>query len=89
MFAAAADWHARAVCRDADPDLFFALAGQRAAIADAKRVCARCPVRADCLDQALADETLEGVWGGTTDRERMAVRLRARIAETRRRDVPA
>ncbi|POM24090.1 Transcriptional regulator WhiB [Actinomadura rubteroloni] len=88
MFETAVPWHERARCRDADPDLFFALAGQRTAIAEAKQICAACPVRAACLDQALADESLEGVWGGTTERERMAVRVRARIA-ARRYDVPA
>ncbi|MQY07755.1 WhiB family transcriptional regulator [Actinomadura macrotermitis] len=77
-------WHPGARCRDADPELFFAKAAERAAIASAKRICAGCPVREQCLSQALEDESLEGIWGGTTERERTAARLRLRLTTFRR-----
>jgi hypothetical protein len=35
----------------------------------AKKVCIGCPVIADCLETALVYD-YEGVWGGTTKRER-------------------
>ncbi|MGW3634109.1 WhiB family transcriptional regulator [Streptomyces sp. NPDC005122] len=39
----------------------------------AKAVCARCPVRTECLGEAL-DERIEfAVWGGMTERERRAL----------------
>lgn len=39
--------------------------------ARAKRICAACPVRQNCLDAAVAlASKAEGVWGGTTERER-------------------
>jgi WhiB family transcriptional regulator, redox-sensing transcriptional regulator len=41
-----------------------------------KVVCRACPVREECLAYALADETLQGVWGGTTERERREMRRR-------------
>lgn len=72
------DWIRRAVCRDVDPELFFPAAEPGSAayarqVAAAKAVCARCPVRPECLDYALA--TLPyGVAGGLTDAERAAVR---------------
>jgi hypothetical protein len=38
--------------------------------ASAKRVCARCVVRDECLGYALRHEIEFGVWGGTSPRER-------------------
>lgn len=40
----------------------------------AKLVCAGCPLRRDCLQEALQDSELVGVWGGYDDRERVAIR---------------
>lgn len=40
----------------------------------ARAVCGRCLCRAECLDYALADPTLLGVWGGTSTAERRALR---------------
>jgi len=39
--------------------------------------CADCPVREDCLAYAMAQPDVVGVWGGTTERERRAMRNRA------------
>lgn len=50
------DWRHKAICRDEDPELFFPVGNSGPAlaqIADAKLVCARCPVTADCLSWAL------------------------------------
>ena len=49
--------------------------------ARAKAVCASCPVRAQCLDDALRNSTKHGVWGGLNEEER--VRERRRRARTR------
>jgi len=38
--------------------------------ARAKQVCATCPVRDQCLDQALAVGERYGIWGGLTGTER-------------------
>lgn len=40
----------------------------------AKQVCATCPVRTDCLEQALASGERYGIWGGLTDTERRPLR---------------
>jgi WhiB family redox-sensing transcriptional regulator len=60
-------WRFRAECRTADPRLFFPSGryGDRA-----KRICARCPVRAECLHHALTVGERHGIWGGTTADER-------------------
>ena len=39
-----------------------------------RELCARCPVRQECLAVALADPDLQGLWGGTNDQERRQLR---------------
>ena len=64
------DWRCRAACRDGDPDrLFVRGAAQR----EAKLVCFGCPVRTECLAEALDHRIEFGVWGGMTERERRAL----------------
>jgi WhiB family redox-sensing transcriptional regulator len=65
-------WHRNAACRGMGPALFFPTHGETAA--GAKAICAGCMVRPECLEEALDDETLQGIWGGTTDRERRQIR---------------
>jgi WhiB family redox-sensing transcriptional regulator len=44
-------------------------------------VCGTCDVRIACLEHALASREKEGVWGGTTERERRRIiRQRRRTA---------
>lgn len=67
-------WWRRAACQEADPELFFPVTAQGPAadeIARAKALCAGCPVRRQCLQFALATRQLHGVWGGTTEDERL------------------
>jgi WhiB family redox-sensing transcriptional regulator len=70
-------WGHRAACRGADPDIFFPFSTTEAAfvqIEQARAICGRCPVAADCLDWALRMGLDHGVWGGTTPEERRALR---------------
>ena len=60
-----------AACEGVDSELFYAEGG--AAIARAKAICANCEVRDRCLEWAINREEF-GVWGGTTARERAAIR---------------
>lgn len=72
-----ANWSKRAACRDADPELFFPVskvdAKNQDQIRRAKKICARCPVRKECLQEAM-DSGAEGVFGGTTEQERRELR---------------
>ncbi|MGP7998331.1 MAG: WhiB family transcriptional regulator [Streptosporangiaceae bacterium] len=43
----------------------------------AKAICHACPVREPCLAWALSHGISSGVWGGTTDEERRAIRSAA------------
>lgn len=74
------DWRHLALCRDEDPELFFPVGSTGPAerqVEEAKAVCRRCTVMADCLDWALDTGQDAGVWGGTSEDERRAL-LRCR-----------
>ena len=49
-------------CRSHDPDLWFA--DTPAELERAKQLCARCPLKAECLASALSRREPWGVWGG-------------------------
>jgi WhiB family transcriptional regulator, redox-sensing transcriptional regulator len=65
-----AGWATSAACRTTDPDTLFV---QGAAQNRAKLVCMGCPVRTECLADALDNRVEFGVWGGMTERERRAL----------------
>jgi WhiB family redox-sensing transcriptional regulator len=76
------DWASDALCRQAKPDELFV---RGAAQNKAKQLCAGCPVRTECLAEALDNEIEWGVWGGMTERERRAVlRKRPNVTSWRR-----
>ncbi len=60
------DWPLRAKCRGMNDALFPEGKDQKRA----KSVCMGCPVRAQCLAEALDNRIEWGVWGGMTERER-------------------
>ncbi|USR79323.1 WhiB family transcriptional regulator [Arcanobacterium pinnipediorum] len=63
-------WAVHAACADVDPDsLFVRGAAQR----QVRNVCFSCPVRMECLADALDSNAAFGVWGGLTERERRAI----------------
>jgi WhiB family transcriptional regulator, redox-sensing transcriptional regulator len=75
------NWHARAACRGCDPVLFYPTRGDEGQVlAEAKKICAGCPVRAECLDWALVNSELHGVWGGVSERSRRTMRRGLRLA---------
>ncbi len=64
------DWATDAQCRQSQPDELFV---RGAAQNQAKQLCSGCPVRTECLAEALDNEIEWGVWGGLTERERRAI----------------
>ncbi|MBX7554681.1 WhiB family transcriptional regulator [Streptomyces sp. NPDC004232] len=75
------NWRDHAACRHVDPDLFFPVGTTGPALVQterAKEVCGLCPAREPCLAWALATGQGTGVWGGTSETERRALRHRAR-----------
>ena len=63
------DWTMSAKCLGMGDALFPDAAEQRRA----SRVCTGCPVRAECLAEALDNRIEYGIWGGKTERERRAL----------------
>jgi len=61
-----------ALCPQVDTEIFFPEKGESGR--EAKAVCARCEVRAECLSYALARVELMGVWGGEGERARRRMR---------------
>ena len=76
------DWSVDALCAQVGGEMFFPHPRDAAAIRAAKRICADCLVRAECLNEALAAEANPpGVCGGTSELERR--RIRRAIKETK------
>ena len=71
------DWRENSACRDTDPDLFFPVGTTGPAIEqieNAKAVCRVCDVQQSCLEYALVTNQDSGIWGGTSEEERRALR---------------
>src|SRR5437764_13011564 len=78
-------WQESGLCQSADATVFFAPDSERIRErekreAAAKRVCAECPVRQQCLEHALALPEQFGIWGGLTELERAEESRRRRGA---------
>ena len=71
----ALSWQADSLCAQTDPEAFFPEKG--GSTRDAKKICASCDVRAQCLEYALANDERFGIWGGLSERERRKLRRRA------------
>ena len=78
----AQSWMLRALCREYAPEEFFPSDG--VGVEKARKICAECPVKTECLEYALTYRIDHGVWGGASERERRRI-LRARRLEAARR----
>lgn len=93
-YATTVPWEARAVCASLDPDLFqLPTSGTQLPdedlhadqITEAKTACRVCPVKAQCLEAALAAPRSQDMWaiaGDTTPRERAAIRRRRQYSRS-------
>ncbi|WBU37795.1 WhiB family transcriptional regulator [Homoserinibacter sp. YIM 151385] len=70
-------WQSDSLCAQTDPEAFFPEKG--GSTRDAKRICASCEVRSQCLEYALENDERFGIWGGLSERERRKLR-RSRTA---------
>ncbi len=72
-------------CRGEDPTLFVGpecedRSDREFREQEAKDVCARCPLISDCREWAIVHHEV-GVWGGTNDDDRRAIRTGRRSAD--------
>ncbi|MBF0948934.1 WhiB family transcriptional regulator [Actinomyces sp.] len=63
-------WVEYALCAEKEPDALFV---QGAAQRQVRMRCMECPVRLECLADALQSRMTFGVWGGLTERERRVI----------------
>jgi WhiB family redox-sensing transcriptional regulator len=70
-------WKRDALCRERGDVNFFPTRGRNVELEEARRVCRRCAVQAECLEYALAHRVSFGVWGATSERQRHALRLQS------------
>jgi len=71
-------WMLKGRCRELAPSEFFPSDG--VGVERARKICADCPVKDECLEYALKYRIDHGVWGGASERERRRI-LRARRFE--------
>jgi WhiB family redox-sensing transcriptional regulator len=67
-------WRELALCAQTDPEAFFPEDGNLVQVA--KRICAMCDVKGDCLEDALTEEEQWGVRAGMPERLRRAMRTK-------------
>lgn len=67
-------WRAEASCHGADPDLWYPRRFDAATEQAAKAICATCPVRHQCLIEALEHNEGFGIWGGLSETDRRTLR---------------
>jgi WhiB family redox-sensing transcriptional regulator len=81
-----------APCAETYPDMFFSddpfdsARNVRATYEyenSAKKVCSSCPYRMECLDAAMSDLEVVGIWGGLTEKERVQLAKGTRGIEIR------
>ena len=63
-------WKEEAACRGMDTNHFFPEKGSTQTVIEAKSVCATCRVQQKCLDFALTNHIMQGVWGGKSPSQR-------------------
>lgn len=69
------NFHGKAACQTIpNPDLMHP--DQYGETRAAKKICADCPVKAECLKWALDNDERQGVWGGLSETDR--ARLKGR-----------
>jgi WhiB family redox-sensing transcriptional regulator len=80
------DWRADAACASpgVDPELFFPDRGEQWKAAQARQVCAGCPVTAACLHEALTGpqahgQDTTGIFAGTSQQQRRRLRGHPRV----------
>lgn len=66
------DWARNGRCQNVPPNVFFP--GRGDSPAQAKQICANCPVLEPCREYAIPISRLSGVWGGLTAEERKRAR---------------
>jgi WhiB family redox-sensing transcriptional regulator len=75
-------WMSNAACKgNTEGDWFPEQPGRTPAIKLAMDICNRCPVKIECLEYAMIQPNLHGIWGGLSARKRGALRAKRNKGE--------
>lgn len=78
-------WSEDAACSGVDIDIFFS--SDDGEQKQALEMCRACPVQRECLQYAIQQREMYGIWGGMTESERRGIiRDRRRQDRERRQD---
>lgn len=85
MFVEMGEWRKRAACKDLGAlaaEIFFPENTKRGVdpYVRARAICETCPVRIDCLDEAIENKEQYDMWGGMNLRERRKEARRRKLA---------
>lgn len=65
------EWMYQAACAEVGGDLWYPEKGSNGVVIDRVRaICAACPVKSQCLDYAMSNVEIWGIFGGLTYKER-------------------
>jgi WhiB family redox-sensing transcriptional regulator len=79
-----ADWRTSAACAGLPHAVFFPIGeATEEAVTNAKAICNTCPVAEHCLEFALETNQRAGIWGGTAEEDRKALRRKWLAARRR------
>jgi hypothetical protein len=81
------EWMSEGLCRSYPEITWFPESGQSTAAA--REVCARCPVKAPCLDYGRSQPHIFGIWGGAVFTDGVARQSQRKPGRPSRRDVRA
>lgn len=78
------EWYEKAACKDQGADIFYADFSEQGSsgkkkTGDAKKMCRRCEVVAECLTFAFNNDERYGVWGSLSTRERLSLKRNLQI----------
>lgn len=79
-------WRKSAACRNSNPNLFFPEGRPSEVLKqseNAKLICRTCDSQAECLEYALSTYQNDGVWGGTSEKERREIQKERARREAR------
>jgi WhiB family redox-sensing transcriptional regulator len=68
-------WLAKAACRREQIDLFFPISAKSSGAS--QLICSTCLAKSECLSYALDHRELSGIWGGTSEEQRVFMRRAA------------
>jgi WhiB family transcriptional regulator, redox-sensing transcriptional regulator len=68
-------WRRFAACNGSPPEWFYPVENTPVVPSEVRKLCEACPVRANCLLEALVFRE-RGIWGGTNEGQRRALRRR-------------